>query len=254
MTEPAQYLGNGLDLWPVRNKRTPYHHDGQAELACRVDFCRSGIATGVAGHHNIDTMVGQHLAVAGKIERTARNDHFCLDRQRRTRLIDQPDQTEMLLVARERRELGAADTEEHAARRSAQCLRGRNKVIDLDPVIPADALPGRALKRKQRNRESPASRNRMRAHLRSKRMRGIDHARDLFAAEIVDQPVDAAKAADARGNRRLLRVFGTPGIRQNGIEARIADNRRRKLISVGGAAEDQNPQWSGWRGCHARER
>ena len=113
--------------------------------------------------------------------------------------VDQSDQIKMLRMPRERRELRPADTEEYAARSSAQCLSGRDKVIDLDPMIPGDALPRRALKRKQRNGESRAGRNRMCAHLRSKRMRGIDHTRDLFAAKIVDQPIDAAKAANTPG-------------------------------------------------------
>lgn len=254
MIEPAQHLGNGLDLWPVRNEGTPHHHDRQAELTRSVDFCRSGIAAGVTGDDNIDAMVGQHLAVAGKIERTARNDHFCLERQRRPWLIDQPDQIEMLLVAREWRELGATDAEEHAAGSDAQCMPRRHEIVDLDPAVARAALPGPPLERKQGNADSRAGRDCMRAHPGRKGMRGIDDTYDLFAAKIVDQPVDTAKAAEAPGNWRLLRAFGPPGIGQNGIEARIARNRRRKLVGIGAAAKDQHAQWFGRRGRHALER
>ena len=67
MTEPAQHLGNALDLFPRGNERPTHHDHRQAELARRFDLCGRGIAAGVAGHHDVDAVIGQHGAVSGEV-------------------------------------------------------------------------------------------------------------------------------------------------------------------------------------------
>ena len=68
------------------------------------------------------------------------------------------------------------------------------------------------------------------------------------------QPIDAAKTADAPGNRLTFRVFGAAGIGQDRIKALVVGDGGRELVGVGGAAEDQNAQRFYQRGCHALER
>ena len=253
MTEPAQNIGDPLNRLPRRDRRSAHHHDRQAELARGFDLCKSRIAAGVSGHHDLDTVIGEHSSVTGKVERPARHDHFGLQRQWRARRIDQPDQIKVLRMVGEGRELGAADAEEHPARCGAQRLRRRREIADLNPSIAACALPGRALERQQRHTGSRAGRDRVRAHLSGERMSGIDHPPDVFATKVVDQAIHAAKAADTPGDRRTFRVFGAAGIGKDRIEARIAGDRGRELVGVGGAAEDEDAQF-GRRGCHDGER
>ena len=254
MTEPAQHFANRLDRFPRGNQRTAHHHDSQPQFARGFDLGESAIAAGVAGDHDVDAVIGEHRAIARKVERSARHDQFRLQRQGRARRIDQPDQIEVLGVAREWRELHPADAEKHPPGRNAQGLRRRGEIIDLDPAVAGHALPGQPLQRQQRYAGDRTGRDRMPAHLRRERMGGVDHARNLLVAEIVCQPIDATKTAETPGDRRRRWAFGAAGIRQHGIEPRIVREHRHELVGFRGAAEDQDPQWFGRGGCHGRQR
>jgi hypothetical protein len=147
-----------------------------------------------------------------------------------------------------------ADAEKHPTRRRTQ-RRGRgHKIVDFDPVIAGHTPPWRSLDRQQRHAHDAAGGDRMRAHLGSERMGGVDHARDLLDAKILDQAIDAAKAANPPGNRRRRRIFGATGIGQYRIDARVVRERRRDPVGLSGAAEDQDAQSRGRGGCHDRER
>ena len=163
--------------------RTAHHDDHNAEFACSADLCKGALAAGVAGDHDVDTMVAQDRPTAATIERPAFHDHFGLQRQGRARRIDQPDQIKVLRMVGERRELGAADAEEYPSRGRPQRVDAAAKSSDLDPAIAIRELPGRALQRQQRHAACRASRDRMRAHVRGKGMGGIDHTRSLRCAD-----------------------------------------------------------------------
>ena len=160
----------------------------------------------------------------------------------------------MLRMRGERFELQAADAEKRPARRRAERFGRRCEIVDLDPVVAGRALPRRTLERQQRHGRHGAGGDRVRAHLRRERMGGVDDAHNVFAAKIVHQAIDAAKAAKAPGNRRRRRVFGAAGIGQYCIDARIIGHRSRETVGVGGAAEDQDAPWSGRGGYHGGER
>jgi hypothetical protein len=127
-------------------------------------------------------------------------------------------------------------------------------VVNVDPAIAGRVLPGRTLECEQRYIGHSASRNRVRTDLRRERMGSIDHAHDALSAEIIDQAIDAAEAADTPGDRRRRRIFGAAGIGQHRIDTRILCDLRDQPIGIGGAAEDQDPQWFGQGGCHGRQR
>jgi len=255
VTKPAQHLGDGLDLLPRGYKWPADHHHRQREVARGLDFCRGRIAAGVLGHDDFGAVIRQHGAVVGNFERSARHNHLGIEqRQRHARPIDEPDQVRMLLMRGERFELQAADAEKHPARRRTERFGRRCQIIDLDPLVAGRALPGRTLERQQRHGRHGAGGDRVRAHLRRERMGGVDDAHNVFVAKIVQQAVNAAKAAKAPGNRRRRRVFGAAGIGQCCIDARIIGYRSRETVGVGGAAEDQDAQESGRGGCHDGER
>ena len=78
VTEPAQHLGDAFRPFPARESTAAHHDHRQAELARGVDLGRRGVAAGVAGHHDVDAVFGQHSAVSGEVVRSARDDHFRL--------------------------------------------------------------------------------------------------------------------------------------------------------------------------------
>jgi hypothetical protein len=203
----------------------------------------------------VDAMLHQHCAVAGEIERSPRHDHFRVpQRQRRARRIDQPNQIMMLRMPGEHIQILPPDAEKRPAWRCTQRLGRCGDVVNVDPAIFGRALPGRTLKCQQRYIGHTAGRDRVCAHLRREWMGGIDDARDVLGAEIIDQAIDAAKSADTPGYRRRRRIFGAAGIGQQRIDASILCDLRHQPIGIGGAAEDQDPQWLDRGGCHGRQR
>ena len=255
MTEPAKDIHDIRDPFSYRSEGTTHHHDRQSEIARGFDLGGSRIAAGVASYDNVNAMIHQHRAVAGEIERPTRHDYVRLQqRQGHARRIHQPNQIMMLRMRREHLEMLPPNTEEHPAWRRTERLGRSQNIVDLDPVIAGRMLPGCPLKCEQRHVGHSTGRDRVRAHLRREGMGGIDNARDILSAEIVDQAIDAAKASDTPGDRRRCRVFGAAGIGQDRIDGRILCDLRRQPIGVGGAAEDQNPQWFGRGGRHGRQR
>jgi len=255
MTEPAQHSGDICNFFPCRNEGTTHHHDGQSERARGLDLGIGRIAAGVAGHDDVDAMLHQHCAVAGESERPTRHDHIRFaQRQRCAWPIDQPHQIMMLRMRGEHIQILPPDAEEHPARRRTERLGRRDDAVDLKPEIAGGALPGRSLERQQRHIGQGTGGDRVRAHPRSEWMGGINDARDVLGAEIVDQTIDTAETADTPANRRRRRIFGAAGIGQHGIDARIPCDLRHQPIGVGGAAEDQDPQWFGQGGCHGKQR
>jgi len=255
MTEPMQHLGDGFDLLPRADQWPADHHHRQRQIARGLDFGRGRIASGVPRHHDFGAVIGQHGAVAGAVERSARHDQFGGgERQRRPRRIDQPYQIRMLRMRGEGLQMQPANAEKHPARRRTKRVGRSLEIIDLDPAITGRTRPWRALQRQQRHAGQGAGGDRMRADLRREWMGGVDDARDVFTAQIVHHSVDATEAADPPGNRRRRRIFGPAGIGKNRVDAWIIRHRRGEPVGVGGAAKDQDAQGSGRRGYHDGER
>jgi hypothetical protein len=160
----------------------------------------------------------------------------------------------MLRMRGENFELLATDAEKNPARRSTKRFGRRTEIIDFDPAIVGRALPGLALKRQQRHAGFGAGGNGVRAHLSREWMGGVDHAGNVFGAKIIHQAIDAAKAAEPPGNWRPRRIFGTAGIGQYCIEARMVRQRRREAVGLGGAAKDQDALGFDRGRCHDSER
>jgi hypothetical protein len=255
MTQPTQDIRDIFNFFPRGDEGAAHHHDRQSESACGFDLGVSRIAAGISSDDDIDAMLHQHCAVAGEIERSPRHDHFRVpQRQRRARRIDQPNQIMMLRMRGEHIQILPPDAEKRPAWRCTKFSSCRDDSVGFDPAITGCTLPRRAFKRQQRHIGQSTGRDRVRAHLRREWMGGIDDARDVLGAEIIDQTFDAAKATDTPGDRRRRRIFGTAGIGQHRIDTRIPSDLRHQPIGIGGAAEDQDPQWLDRGGRHGRQR
>jgi hypothetical protein len=255
VTEPAHHFRRRLDRFSRGYEGPADHHNRQREIARGLDFCRGRIATGVLGHDDFGAVIRQHGAVIATFERPARHDHLGVrQRQRRAWRVYQPDQIGVLRMRGEGLQILPADAEKHPAWRRAERFGRRREIVDLDPAIAGRTPPGWALQRQQRHAGHGAGGDRVRTHLRSERMGGVDDARNLFGAKIGQEAIDAAKAAEAPGNRRGSRVFGAAGIGQYRVDIRIVRHHFRQTVGVGGAAKDQDAQLFGREECHDHER
>lgn len=254
MTKPAQNFGDRFDRFPRGNERPADQHHRQRKIPRRFDLGRGGASAGIPGNDNVGVEILKHGSITGTVEWPARDDYLCIgQRQWIERRINQPNQINVLRIRNESLQMLAADTKEDTALRVTERLRGCRDIVNLDPAIAWRELPGRSFERQQRHTGSFASRKRVLTHLRGERMGRINEAVDVLGTKVVHQASDAAKAADAPGNRRLQRISGAASIGQHRIDTRIVRQSRRQPVRVGGATEDQNAQPSRWRECHDRE-
>jgi hypothetical protein len=254
VAKPAQNLGNRFDRFPRGDKRPADHHYRQREVARRIDLGRGSVSAGIPCDNNVGMKILQHGPITRTVERPTRHDHLRIRQQQWIpRRINQPEQVNVLRVRNESLQMLPADAEEYTARRVTESLRRCRDIIHLDPAVASRALPSRPFQRQQRHSGGLASLDGVRAHLRRERMGRINNAVDILSTEIVRETSDAAKAADAPGNRRRQRISGAAGIGQHRIDTRIICQSCRQPVRIGGATEDQNAQPSRWRGCHDRE-
>ncbi|MGY3697338.1 hypothetical protein ACVIGA_007418 [Bradyrhizobium sp. USDA 3240] len=152
--------------------------------------------------------------------------------------VDEPQRIGMPWPAAERRDVLAADREEHVGATVRQRRDRRDDVRDLDPVIAGCSIPRRAFKREQRRCGLRAGGDCVAAHLGREGMRRVDHMRDALATQIVGKTADAAEAADPGRQRLFGRSCGAPAVGIDRVDARARD-RRGKRIGVGRSAQDQ---------------
>lgn len=238
MTEPLHDLGHALNPRPFGQSRPRDHDYGQAKLASGVDLGARTVAAGIAGDDPCDAARAHHLQLAIERERPARYDHVGFEGQGRFGRIDEPQGVGVLRLHRERRDVLAADGEEHLRRRLGQRGDRGVDVVNFNPVITWHPGPGRALKRDQRRAGFHARLDRIAAHLGSERMRRIDHMCDALTADVIGEPAHATEAADA-GRQRL--VGGRSGAAAIGIDGRDARARdlRCEQARIGCSAQNE---------------
>lgn len=254
MTKPAQNLGDRFNRFPCGNERPADHHHRQSEVTRRFDLGRGGASAGIPRHDNIGTEILKYRPITSTRERPARHDDLRIgQRQRIARRIDQPHQVSVLRGRGESSQMLPADAEEYPARLASKSFDRSDDIIDFDPTIARQALPGRPFQRQQRHSGLLASSDRIRTHLCREWMGRIDDTVDILSTKIVRKASDAAEAADAPGNRRWQRIPSAAGIGQHRIDIRVNRQGGRKPVRIGGATEDQNTQPLRGRGCHDRQ-
>ncbi len=238
MTEPLHYFGDTLDPSAFGQLRSRDHDHGNAKHTSRVDLGARAVAAGIAGDDPRDLAGPHHLELALKRERPTRHDHIRGKGQGPFGRIDEPQRVGMLRLACERRDVLAADGEEHVCGRGGQ--RGDRSVDigDLNPVVAGRFQPRRAFECDQLRAGLRARLNSIAAHLGGERMRGVDHMRDAFAADGVGQPVHAAEAADTGRQRLVGRRAGATAIGVDGVDA-CARDLRCELARIGRSAQNE---------------
>ncbi|MEY9236608.1 hypothetical protein ABIF78_008931 [Bradyrhizobium japonicum] len=211
---------------------------GQAEHAGRVDLGVRTIAAGIAGDDPRDAACAHHLQLTLKREWSTRHDHVGSEGQGCLGRIDETQRVGMLWLRRERRDVLAADGEEHFSRRLGQRGDRGVDVVNFDPVVAGRPGPGCALQRNQLRAGFRAGLDRVAAHLGGEGVRRVDHMRDAFAANIAGKPAHAAEATDAGRQRLIGGRAGSAAIGIHGVDARACDFRGEQA-RIGGSAQNE---------------
>lgn len=197
MREPGQNLCHSAQNGAFRHLGSVDHDDRQAKVACGSQLGRGPGPTGILGHDMGDPMLTHQRRICIDVKRPAGNfDGGIGQRQRGLGRIDEAQQIVMLGLARKRGEVLFANRQKHPCAVLRQRLHSLFNTAHVNPDIPRPRLPGRPFKGAERHPSRPAGQHGMGAHLRGKRMGGIDHMSDLFGRKIALQTINAAKAAD----------------------------------------------------------
>ena len=235
-------LGNGF-RW--RQNGAVDQPDRQAERACGLEFRVRALAAGVFGDDQIAAMPPQKRKIAGEIKgaardfnRDARQGQRCLGR------IDKAQEIVMLRLAGKGRQMQPSNGEKHPARRRPEPHSGGFEIGEACPVITGRRRPGWAHQPDQRRAGQGRRRMGVMAHLRGKRMRGVDQMRDLMLAHPDGKPFGTAETAgsdrDGLGARRLCPT----GIGQRGPDPAIR-HQAGELARLARAAKNEKVRGHG---------
>lgn len=239
MSDPAHHVVDAMYLLPIRQGWTVNHQHRHAQLPRRRQLGHGPGATGIFRHDQIHAMTPQQGQIVVHRERSAINlDHTGREWQSVLWLIHQAQHVLVLGIRREFVQMHATYSQKHTTSGSVQRLHRRRNIGDMFPPVTRPGLPWRAGQSDQRHACLGTGHNRMMAHLRGKRMRGINHMRDLMIPQILHQPVDPAKPANPLRQGLRDGLFHTARQRHGPGNPRL-DQRLAQRRRLGGAAQNK---------------
>lgn len=220
--KPGHRLFNRCDGGPRWNEGPRDHDNRQCQSARGFDLGHCGPATRVLSEDDFDTVLAEQadVVIGGEGAAPLNNDGAgqtgwgC-------RHIDQPDHVSMLRGRSELRQRQAAGPAEHDARAWPQRGHRRSYVRHLGPPVARLLLPRRPFDGEKRDACSLSGLYGIAAHPAGEGMGCIDQGIDARLAQIMDKPLNPAKAAAPDWNGLGTRRGGPAGKRQDCIEARI---------------------------------
>lgn len=205
----------------ARGQERPVNHDdGNLQLPCRFEL---GIGVGAArifaDHAGYGVLLEQSQ-FALQLKRATCNQQRAVGcRQGHTHRVNHAQQKVMQpsLIAEGRQLLAANGQENILAPGGQRCSRGGH-IGHMRPLITGLGLPGWAFHGQQRNAQRLAGGNGVAAHLRGKRVGGINYMADLLLPQIGHQAFHAAEPANPDGQGGLAASLRGTGIRVNGLD------------------------------------
>lgn len=239
MTEPAHHFGHTLRLRPVGQFRPLDHDHRQAKFARSINLRTRAYAAGIARHHPFDATGTHQFLLAGKRERSARDDDFgARKRQRAVGGIDKSQCVGVLRFRAERRNVLPANRQEDACRGLRQGRNGSGDIGHLDPNIAVHFGPLWTFERDQRGIRRGTSRHRVAADFGGERMGRIDDMRDSLLPDNIGKTFRSAETARARRQWLIDRNLRPSGIGINRVETRGC-NCNREQICVTRSAQNE---------------
>lgn len=238
--EPGHDLGHAARNRAGGHLRTVDQDDRQVKGAGGDKLRLGPRTTGVLGDDDVDAMVTQKDKVALCRKRAAGNHGLCVGQgQGIGRRIDKAQKVVVLRGLGETGKGLATDGQEDPARGVAKGCDGRVKVGDMGPVVFGVCLPGRAFKGDQRGVGCLAGGDRVAAHPGSEGVGGVDDMGDGFGLQVLCEARDAAKSADADGQRLGNGGFGPARVGIDGVHARLGQ-RAGHLRGLGRSAQKKD--------------
>lgn len=216
------------------------HDDGQLERPGGEQFGACGLAAGIFGDDDFNTVLDEHLPVSSFCERATRRDDVRARWQSVGRRgIHAADGVIVPSGGYERGEVFAADGQQHPALGSAQCGGGLGHAGHWHPMIAGFSLPGRSLDHQDGDLRCPRGGGGIGAHLHREGMGGDDERLDAVSQQVVREPGNAAKAATAPGDFRQARGGCPAGKREGGAEIGVARQQCRECGGFSGTAQNE---------------
>lgn len=233
-----------LDRSDVGNagRRTALDDDDiDPKIAGSGDLAIGGIATGILAHHDVDALVGEQLLFVGFGEWAACQDVAAIwHGERRIDRIDAPDEIAVLRRRAEAAGFLAADGEENATRGLAQRGHRSLDILDPDPAISVDRLPGRTPEREQRDAGHFRRRNRIGRYPAGEGMGRVDEQVDIFLSQVSNQAIDTAEAADPGRQGQGFRLAGPTRQRDRRVDIRPPCQAFGQSARLRRAAKNEN--------------
>lgn len=215
------------------------HHNRQTERAGSAQFGFGPCPASVLADHHVDGLRAEQRSVTGNRERPARHNHAMM-RQcgRRFRRIDKAQDVMVLGLGREVIHMQAPKRQHHAFGRSRKRSDCSGHVRNMAPVIAHARLPFRSRQSQQGHLAHATGMKRVPAHLRGKRVSGINHMGDVMIAQISGQTVCSTKAPDTLRDRLLTRSVDPARIGIRRLHTAFGQSLREKA-GLGCAAKNK---------------
>lgn len=240
MGQPVEDRVDGVNF-VARGQRRAFHHQYRhTQLAGSQQLGASTFAAGVLADDKLDAMALQQGKVALDVER-ATIDHYVVVGQgdvARGR-VDQAQHVVVLDLRCEFGQMHAPQRQQDALRRTGQRGDRSVDVGDLLPAVVGTCRPWRAGEGEQRHLRNAGRSDGVRAHLRGKRVGGVDQVGDALFGQVTDQSVYAAEAAHTRGQRLSAWILDPAGVAEAGAQP-ARGQRLGEQAGFGGAAQEQD--------------
>lgn len=188
------------------------HHDRQAKRSRSVQLGFGACSACVLADHYVDGMFLKQRGVPFHRERAARDNHsMALQSWGRFRCIHQSQDVVMLGLHGELFHMQPPQGQHDTFGRALKRRNGACHISHMNPIVAFGGLPRRAGQRHERHAGLRAGMIGIPAHLRGKRVCGVNDMGDVMVSDVCGQTVNAAKSTHPM---------------RDGLRARVVDAAR----------------------------
>ncbi len=218
--KPFKYAVDRRHGLAIRQLGSVDHHNRQTQRAGSMQFGLGAGATCILADHPVNGMLSKKRGVSIDRERATGHDHRMMWQGGRCfgRIYEAQD-IMMLGLGGECLHVQAAKGQHNPFSRAIQRRHGGVHIGDVVPGIARLRSPRGSGQRQQRNRFRPTGMKGVPAHLRGKRVCGVNDMADVMLRNVAGQPVDTSKAADPVWDRLSARGIDTTRIAERGLNA-----------------------------------
>lgn len=205
------------------------HHDRQAKRPRRMQLGFGASPARVLADHDVDGMLFEQRSVSFHRERATR-DNNGMARQGRGRFwrIHQPQDIVMLGLSGELFHMQPTQGQHHTFARTFERRNCARHICHMNPIVALVGLPRRTGQRQERHTLSGTGMKRIPAHLRGKRVCGVNDMGDVMVSDVRGQTVHAAKAPYPMRDRLRARVVDASRIGKGRLNTAIGQGTRKR--------------------------